>query len=262
MVPYNSVRVRALRVTTSTVPKLEEKGFDQTVTWTGYGEVFEYEIQGRAPILHRRVVFSSAEDWGFQSVRCDAVYPQGNVWARFGADSLADDVVCRELRRMFGESADVRTLFYGKVVAKGVTVVDDSRKMLEGKELGSLQEEKHWTSFRGRKSATVKFDVDNEEVMTSIVDGCGGEHFYVVDVFQHGIGTMDMKIPSPMSSSKKRGSEDSDAPAPKKKKVDSAIDQSMSGMALNEMPDVFDGDAQHGLMRITAKARLYWKEIR
>ncbi len=269
-VPMNGVRARGVHLTEPYLLKIESKKFAGQVCWRGVTEDFSFELNGEGPFLHRRVLFSSTVSWSFPAVRLVKTAVPSSVWTRPAAVGLTDDSMAAELRRLFGQNSTVRNLMFGKVEARGVTVIEDRRVAYEGKSSGARRSFKYWNGFgKSKMGVTLKYDLSEDgTVMGSLVDGSNGQHLYVLDLFQYGISGLDLTLPGVGDISKKRPSADSvSSGASKRYKFDESVDDAMEGMGLGSAltgnaADDLDmvESAVRGVVRVISNMKLYWYE--
>ena len=171
-----------------------------------------------------------------------------------------------ELRRLFGGTVDVRKLFFGPVEAKGVTVHEDRRHPLEGKDTGVRREKKFWNGFGTKKAGTVlNYELaENGAVSSSVSESSKGQHYYLLDLFQYGIVGLDAKLPGEKETGKKRSGTGSEKPgAGKRHKSDSSIDSEMENVTLSDYipggTDLLELERPtSGMVRIVSNMKLYW----
>lgn len=270
LIPMNGVRVRGVHLTSPYVLKSESKKFAGQVCWRGVTEDFSFELNGDGPFLHRRILFSSTVSWSFPGIRLVKAAVPSSSWTRAPALTLSDEGMAGELRRLFGPDSTVRNLMFGKVEARGVTVIEDRRVPYEGKVSGARRTFKYWNGFGKSKAGTVlKYDVENDgTILSTLVDGSHGEHLYVLDLFQYGISGLDLRLPGEKDLGKKRSSTESVAGGVKKRhKSDESVDSAMEGMGLessltgNASDDLrMVESAVRGMVRVISNMKLYWYE--
>lgn len=268
-VPLNGVRVRAVHLTHPLVVSCESKKFGGTVCWRGVTERFDFELNGDGPFLHRRILFQSALAWSFDAVKLTEARVPASGWHRGPAVRVTDGSVSSELRRLFGQAADVRTLLYGNVIANGVTVLEDRRRQLQGSKAGSRRSKKYWNGFGKNKNGVVlKYDLsDSGSVQSSLLEGSNGQHVYVVDIFQYGINGLDLKLSDAVVVGKKREGEDPVKPSLSKRHKPSGgvvtnmedlvmSDCCLTGNAADDMV-AFERPVS-GMVRVVSNMKLYW----
>lgn len=261
IIPLNGVRIRCTRLTHPKPVQYESKKFDGKVCWRGVTDAFHYEMNGEGPFLHRRIVFQGPWSLSFEDVELAKAGISSHSWSRSGAVSLKDDNMATEVRRMFGASATIRDLLYSPVKAHGYSIVDDSRKQLEGKAAGTRKFQKYFKGFgKTGRGTVVKYNTfDNGETDGDVADDEKYHHIYAMDVFQYGINGLDEKVPMGASAGKKRGAEEA-LPGGKSKrsKSDESYDSiSMDGLQLSVGTGVEEKPAS-GMVRVMSNMKLYW----
>jgi len=268
-VPLNGVRVRGFRISDVGIMRSEAKKFAGRVCWRGVSEKFDFEMNGAGPFMHRRVMFTSTQEWSFRPAKLLKPAIPSNVWGRHSTSSLTDAHMANDLRRLFGEDTNVRGLLFSPVVANGVTIVEDSRQQYEGKDTGARRSKKYWNGFGKNKNGSVlKYTLsDGGQVTSNVADDSPGQNIYVLDVFQYGINGLDMKVPCREDIGKKRPSDASVLGGVKKRhKSDESVDSRMEGMTFSEYEltgnsadDLAGIEAPvRGIVRVISSMKLYW----
>ena len=158
---------------------------------------------------------------------------------------------------------------FSKVEARGVTVLEDKTRSLEGKSSGVRRTKKYWNGFgKSGRGTLLKHDLDDDgSILNSLVDGSTGQHVYVVDVFQYGISGLDLRVPDGSDGGKKRAGDGSVSGGSKKRaKMESDIDSGMEGMDIGGMTGSAGDDLVtvespvRGVVRVISNMKLYWYE--
>ena len=264
-IPLNGVRVRSVWLTHPQVLTYESKKFAGVVCWRGVTEKFDFELNGEGPFLHRRILFQSSGDWSFRPVSLTQTALPASSWHRHPTVRVTGSRISDDLRRLFGQNATVRTLLFGSVVAHDVTVLEDSRKSLQGRQSGLRRHAKYWNGFgKNQNGSVLKYDRDESgAVETTILDGSAGRHIYLVDIFQYGINGLDVPMSNPVVSDKKR-SLDGDVKSTQKRQMsDESYVMNMDGVESSLPVDWVDDmaaieSAQSGIVRVISNMKLYW----
>jgi hypothetical protein len=276
VVPLNGIRMRGVRLTNPWIVDGDAKSFVGTVCWRGVTEYFRYEFDGAGPFLHRRILFESAQQWAFQEIREVESEGSQSCWARGPCVGIDDAVMSAELKRLFGLEATVRDCFFGKVAAKGVMVVEDSRKPMKGDANGARRVKKFWNGFGKNKNGQVVNYLSNDEGAwkDKLCDDEKSRNFYVLDLFHFGIKGLDYPLQSnvvDVNLGKKRSPEGDGTSSKKKKaKSEAGDDLPMKDLKIEEGYGIIGSanvgkcteleQSEAGVVNVFSEMRLYWYE--
>lgn len=201
----NGVRVRITRLTDPVGPIRQSENFDGTVRWKGFKELHTYEVSDCAPFVHRRVLFTSTITWpvsGYTPITNDgSTATNRNKYRRLGSRQLDHVNTSACLAKIF-QGTKVRDLLYGPVGTTGITVLEDTKFVTNGKAGGLRTSKRYWNYLNrlGDKGA-LRYRLSNAGTYDhTLEDGSAFQHAFVVDVFQFGLAGLDYGVPTPQES--------------------------------------------------------------
>ena len=258
--PLDGVRVRVTRLTHLNPVQNECKDFQGKVVFSGVTDDFRFELIGEGPFLHRRIVFRSVLPYPSKAFEwCDRVDLQ-NRYRREPASSLDDADACTVVLRLVGMGATVRSMMFGKVVAPGLSVVEDKLAQYEGKASGARRAKKYYNALgKNKRGECVKYTLSSGGGYRTDLAGEDAGHLYVADFFQYGMNGLDVPVPVPglekaseVSSSKKpkvKGEKSSDSEDYDAMRIDQS--GKPQRLSVRERADV-------GVVKIWANTKLYF----
>ena len=237
----------------------ECKDFQGRAVFSGVTDDFRFEIVGEGPFLHRRIVFRSVLPFPAKSLEWYERRDEQNRYRREPASSLEDAEFGNVVSRLVGAGCTVRSMMFGKVTTPGLSIVEDKLVQYEGKASGARRVKKYYNPLgKNKRGEYVKYQLSNLGGYSTQLVGEDAGHVYVADLFQYGMGGLDVTVPMPPTGGEKL----SQAGSTKKTKVKGEkasdsddymhVDQS-GGPSLSH-----GGSGGFGLVKIWASTKLYF----
>lgn len=273
----DGTKVSITKLTHYDIVEERNRTFDGKICWYGFSEKFDY-ILGPRVLFHRRIVFKSPLNWPIPGVdrRDPNTGPEGDEDPGAYTIQPLEDVngvsVSGCLRRMFAEHT-IRGLFYGAVMPRGFTVLEDRRFDYNGREYGSVRAKKMWNGFGANKNGVVlkyKPSGTGQRYTGALEDSTDYQHIYVANLFHYGLGGLDVALPTHAEAQAVEaaakmnattlGESEPSGPGKKKIKRESGAseDSEMSG-GWSDVHGVVGVQGGSDRCTVDRKLKLYWR---
>lgn len=168
----------------------EHSSFNGSVLWKGFSEKLYIEISGGAPLVHRRIVFTTPG-----ALRVSGLLPldgvggrragDGDEYGRISAFDISDSNAVLWLTALFDDPSNIGAI-QCRMKREGFTVLEDRRFLHSGKDSGTIKEKRFYNKI-GKKMIYAPVPGGSEVFGDGAALHSPLQNLYILDVFQYGL---------------------------------------------------------------------------